>query len=530
MELSFLGAAREVTGSCYYLKAGGKQILIDCGMKQGPDQYQRQDIPIDLSQLDYVLLTHAHIDHSGRLPLLAKNGYRGPIYATDATCDLCGIMLKDSAHIQEFEAEWRNRKGKRAGKEPFEPLYTMEDAQQAIGQLVPCNYKEIIEICEEIKVRFIDVGHLLGSASIEVWASERGMAQKIVFSGDIGNINQPLVKDPEYVTSADYVVMEATYGTRLHNPPPDYSVSLAQIIQRTFDRGGNAVIPSFAVGRTQEMLYFLRDIKTRGLIKGHPDFPVYIDSPLAIEATNIFNENRAECFDEEAMDLVNCGINPISFKGLKVSVTSDDSRAINFVEQPKVIVSASGMCDAGRIKHHLKHNLWRPESTVIFVGYQAVGTTGRVILDGAKSIKLFGESIDIKAEIISLEGISGHADQAGLLRWFDAFEERPKRAFVVHGAPEACDAFAALLAESRGVIANAPLPGASYDLITNTVLDPGRKEVKREKVLVVSGAFARLVSAGKRLMEVIERNRHGANKDLAKFADQIHTLCQKWDR
>lgn len=532
MELSFLGAAREVTGSCHYLRACGKNILIDCGMQQGPDEYEHQEMPIPPAQVDYVLLTHAHIDHSGRLPLLAKLGFRGQVFATDATCDLCDIMLRDSAHIQEFEAEWRNRKGKRAGREPFEPLYGMQDAVQLISQLVPCIYGETISICEGLSARFVDVGHLLGSASIEVWMTEQGVSKKIVFSGDIGNLNQPLIKDPTYLTDADYVVTEATYGNRIHHPPPDYCAALADIIQRTFDRGGNVVIPSFAVGRTQELLYFLREIKDRGLVKHHENFPVYVDSPLAIEATGIFNENRMDCFDEEAIDLINHGINPISFYGLKLAITSDESRAINFDHHPKLIISASGMCEAGRIKHHLKHNLWREESTVVFVGFQAAGTTGRAILEGAKSIKLFGESIDIEAEIVTLEGISGHADQAGLLRWLDGFQPAPQRIFVVHGEESVCEEFAQIAADRYQTLVSAPGYSARYDLIKNELIESGVKRVPRKSALpsaVVSGVFARLLAAGQRLLKVIEKNQHAPNKDLAKFADQIDSLCNKWE-
>ncbi len=531
MELSFLGAAHEVTGSCHYLEACGKKILIDCGMEQGPDEYEHQDLPMAPSMIDYVFLTHAHIDHSGRLPLLAKLGFRGQVFATDATCDLCSIMLRDSAHIQEFEAEWRNRKGKRAGHEEIEPLYTMADAEQVIKQLVPCNYNEIIEVREGIRIRFVDVGHLLGSASIEVWLEENGASRKIAFSGDIGNINQPLIKDPSYISEADYVVMESTYSGRFHQRPPDYSAALAEIIQRTFDRGGNVVIPSFAVGRTQEMLYFLREVKARGLVKGHDHFPVYVDSPLANEATTIFNDNRMDCFDEEAMELVRKGINPIAFPDLHISITSDDSKAINFTDTSKVIISASGMCEAGRIKHHLKHNLWRKESTVVFVGYQAVGTTGRALLDGAQTVKLFGEVIDVEAEIVSLQGVSGHADQDGLLRWLNAFTTKPKRVFVVHGESTAADTFAKLVQETYGIPAVAPDFQERYDLISNTLLEKGiQRELKKTPAAKVSGVFARLLAAGQRLLSVIEHNQHGTNKDLARFADQVNSLCDKWDR
>ena len=352
MKLGFVGADHEVTGSCHYLEACGKQILIDCGMEQGKDIYVNQDIPIPINQIDYVLLTHAHIDHSGRLPLLYKNGFKGSIISTFATSDLCSIMLRDSAHIQEFEAEWRNRKARRAGSEEYVPLYTTEDALGAISLFHPCDYEQTIELSEGINIRFRDVGHLLGSASIEIWITENGISRKLVFSGDIGNINQPLIKDPQTTSSADYVIMESTYGDRLHKAPPDYAVELANVINRTLRRGGNLVIPAFEVGRTQEMLYFIREIKERKLVEF--DFPVYVDSPLAIEATSIFNKNFQSCFDEEAMALIQSGISPIRFPNLHLAISSDESKAINFDSTPKVIISASGMCEAGRIKHHLK--------------------------------------------------------------------------------------------------------------------------------------------------------------------------------
>ena len=409
MKLYFIGADHEVTGSCHYVEACGKRFLVDCGMEQGKDVFENVEIPVPASQIDYVLLTHAHIDHSGLLPLLFKNGFRGEIISTFATSDLCSIMLRDSAHIQEFEAEWRNRKGRRAGKEEFVPLYTMDDALGAVELFHPCDYNQKIELTEGISIRFTDVGHLLGSASIEIWITEDGVSKKIVFSGDIGNTNQPLIKDPEYLSEADYVVMESTYGDRTHGERPDYVTELANIIQETFDRGGNVVIPAFAVGRTQEMLYFIREIKERGLVTGHGCFKVFVDSPLAIEATNVFNKNFRACFDEDAMKLINAGINPIKFDGLNLAVSSDESRAINFDMEPKVIISASGMCDAGRIKHHLKHNLWRKECTVLFVGYQGAGTLGRALTEGANYVKLFGETIEVQAEIRKLSGISGHA-------------------------------------------------------------------------------------------------------------------------
>lgn len=533
MKLSFWGAAHEVTGSCHCLEACGKRILIDCGMRQGADEVGEEEFPVSPADVDYVLLTHAHIDHSGKLPFLSRYGFRGKILATTATGELCSIMLRDSAHIQEFEAEWRNRKRKRAGEDPYEPVYTMEDAERVMKCFETYPYGKEITLCEGIRLRFVDVGHLLGSASIEIWVDENGVKRKLVFSGDIGNQNQPLIKDPHYITEADYVVMESTYGDRNHQKPPDYGESLARIIQETFDRGGNVVIPAFAVGRTQELLYFLRDIVQNGRVKGHPNFPVYVDSPLAIEATNVFNENIAGYFDDEAMALIRQGINPITFPGLTVAVSSEESKAINFDNRCKVIISASGMCDAGRIRHHLKHNLWRAESTVVFVGYQAEGSLGRILLDGAKEVKLFGETISVHAEIVRLEGISGHADQAGLLRWIESFEKKPERVFVVHGESTVCDSFAALLRERLGLDALAPNPAACYDLVTNACLEPGSarkpKEVQGSESRA-SSVYRRLVAAGQRLLAVIRHNEGGANKDLAKFTDQINSLCDKWDR
>ena len=465
MKLTFLGATHEVTGSCYLLEACQKRVLIDYGMEQGEDIFENAELPVKPSDVDMVLLTHAHMDHSGKLPLLYKEGFQGQIFSTAATADLCEIMLRDSAHIQMFEAEWKNRKGMRAGREMVQPLYDMEDAEGALRCFVRCRYGEEIRIAEGIRIRFIDAGHLLGSSSIEVWVKEGKTEKKIVFSGDIGNFNKPLIRDPIYTKEADYAVMESTYGDRFHQKGKDHISELVRIVQETLDRGGNVVIPAFAVGRTQELLYYFRQIKSQHLIHGHDNFEVYVDSPLAVEATHVFKENQAECYDEETRELVEEGINPISFPGLRLSVTSDESVNINFDTKPKVIISASGMCDAGRIRHHLKHNLWRKECTVIFAGYQAVGTIGRALVDGAKEVKLFGESIDVEAHIEVLHDISGHADQNGLLTWALAFEKKPQQFFVVHGNDDVCDRFAELLTEKTGVAAKAPYSGAEFDLI-----------------------------------------------------------------
>lgn len=532
MRLTFLGADHEVTGSCHFLQACGKNILIDCGMEQGNDVYENQELPIPASDVDYVFLTHAHIDHSGLIPLLYVNGFRGKVYATQPTVELCEIMLKDSAHIQMFEAEWRNRKAKRSNGtlKEFVPLYDIEAAVNVMKQFVGCVYEEVVQVQEGIKIRFRDVGHLLGSASIEVWIEEENENRKIVFSGDIGNVNKPIIKDPKYVEDADYVVMESTYGNRSHGGTSDHVKELAEIFTRTLKRGGNVVIPSFAVGRTQEILYFIRKIKEDNLVD--EDFEVYMDSPLAIETTNIFQKNVDMCFDDEAMELVKKGINPLTFKGLKLAVTGDESKMINFDNKPKVIISASGMCEAGRIRHHLKHNLWRPECTILFVGYQAVGTTGRIILDGASEIKLFGEPIKISAEIVQLHGASGHADKEGLIHWINSFTKKPRKVFVVHGEDSVCDEFTKCLREEYGYNAEAPYTGGSYDLLLGEWVKEGNREKKKRRTVNKrkQDVFDRLMAAGKRLLTVISHNEGGANKDLAKFADQINALCDKWDR
>ena len=549
MILSFIGADHEVTGSCHYLNACGKHILVDYGMEQGSDAFENAPLPVPAGDIDYVFLTHAHIDHSGLLPLLSQKGFKGQIFATEATCDLANIMLRDSAHIQTFEAEWQNRKAKRSKVfEEYKPLYTMEDANAAIRALVPVPYGKRTNIycsqdeTEGIDVRFTDIGHLLGSAAIEVWIEEKNgldedgdgqtdtVSKKIVFSGDIGNTNQPLIKDPSPVEEADYLLIESTYGDRLHTKERvDYVAELSKILKETFDKGGNVVIPSFAVGRTQELLYFLRQIKAKRLVQGYERFQVYVDSPLAVEATGVFNKNIASCFDEEAMSLVNKGINPISFPGLNLAITSEESKAINFDDEPKVIISASGMCEAGRIRHHLKHNLWREECTVLFVGYQANGTLGRALVEGAKEVKLFGETIEVRASIRQLAGLSGHADKNGLISWLMGFKKRPEKVFVVHGEDSVCESFRSCIETEYGFSALAPYSGSSYDLIKNCYIQqaaPVRVAPKSVRKNITS-VFARLLAAAERLLEVVRRSDGLANKDMAKFADQINAICDK---
>ena len=535
MKITFIGATHEVTGSCYYIEAAGKKFLVDCGMEQGPNYYENVDIPVPAGELDFVLLTHAHMDHSGNLPAIYAKGFQGPIYATEATCNLCDIMLRDSAHIQMFEAEWRNRKGRRQGKPEFVPAYTMEDAMGVIRNFVGCPYEKEVILGDGLQAKFVDAGHLLGSSSIEVKITEGDVEKTIVFSGDIGNINQPLIKDPKYFKKADYVVMESTYGDRSHGDRPDYVRLLADIIQETFDRGGNLVIPSFAVGRTQEMLYFIRQIKAERLIYGHDNFKVFVDSPLANEATNIFGMHKYDCFDDEALELIRKGINPLTFPGLKISVTSDDSRAINFDDDCKVIISASGMCDAGRIKHHLKHNLWRENSTILFVGYQAEGTVGRALLEGAQEVKLFGEPVCVAAKICRMPGISGHADVNGLIDWINAFEKKPQKVFVTHGEDSVTELFAARLRDELGYDTYAPFSGTVFDLAKGQFIYEAegiriQKAPITQKASKAARAYEKLLALGHRLLSVIRKNEGCPNKDLEKFSREIQSLCDKWDR
>lgn len=438
MKITFFGAARGVTGSCHMVEACGKKFLVDCGMFQGTLTEQMlnyEEFPFNIQDIDFVILTHAHIDHSGRLPKLYINGYQGVVYATKATCDLCSIMLPDSGHIQEKEIEWVNRKRMRAGKKPTTPMYTAEDGLKCIDIFSRVNYGEEVNVAEGIKFRLIDAGHMLGSAIVEIWITEEGKeTKKIVFSGDLGNENMPIIRDPEPVDEADFLVMESTYGGRLHGEMKEQSQELISIILDTIDRGGNVVIPSFAVGRTQELLYEINKYveDNENYIQKMAEIPVYVDSPLAINATKVFERNP-ECYDDEALQYLLKGDNPLAFKNLHFVETADESRALNEDPTPKIIISASGMCEVGRIKHHLKWNLWRPECTVLFVGFQAEGTLGRKLLNGEKIVKIFGEEIGVNAEIRYLDAFSGHADQDGLLKWVGDLKVKPKNIFLVHG-------------------------------------------------------------------------------------------------
>ena len=533
MKVQFIGATHEVTGSCTLLEVGGRYYLVDCGMEQGVDVFQNVPLPVAANQIEAVFLTHAHIDHSGMLPKLCKDGFKGQIYATEATCNLCDIMLRDSAHIQESEAQWHNRKAERAGQPPIEPVYTLKDAMDAVKMLRPCKYLEPIQVAEGIIIRMNDIGHLLGSAAIELWLTEGDVTKKIVFSGDVGNTDQPLLNDPKPVEETDYLVIESTYGDRHHDMERVWPIQeLADCIQRAFDRGGNLVIPSFAVGRTQEMLYLIREIKQKGLVTGHDNFPVYVDSPLAVEATGIFLQSHESNFDADTLAILHQGINPIWSQGVQLSVTPEESKLINMDPHPKVILSASGMCEAGRIRHHLKHNLWRKDSVILFVGYQAEGSLGRKLQEGVQSVKLFGEEIAVNAEIATLKGTSGHADKEGLLKWLGYFKQKPQTVFVNHGDDDQCKAFRKCL-QDMGYNAEAPYSGTEYDLLTGrmTVYTEG-KPVDRVQVFKgnqrAKQVYEELLAAAEELLRLVKARRGMTNKDNAKLTSQIRSLIEKW--
>ncbi len=531
MKLTFFGAAHAVTGSCHCLEVNGKRILIDCGLQQGRDEYNDNALDFTAGEIDCVVVTHAHIDHSGRIPLLVKEGFRGEIVTTRLTGQLMSIMLRDSAHIQESDAQWKNQKGKRAGRPEVEPLYTVADAEAALQQMRTVEYGEVTELCPGVRARFVDAGHLLGSSSVEIWATEGGEERKLVFSGDIGNVDQPIIRDPHLLSEADYVVMESTYGDRDHEPPESYTEALADIIDETFARGGNVIIPAFAVGRTQELLYFMREMKERGLVKSAPDFAVCVDSPLAREATRIFSGDLHGYLDEEAIAVLQGGQNLFTFPGLRLVESSEESKALNLDKSSKVIISASGMCDAGRIRHHLKHNLWRSECSVVFVGYQAEGSLGRRLLEGASSVKLFGEEIAVQARIYNFKGLSSHADRDHLIAWAEAYHPKPRQVFVVHGDAPVTELFADTL-NRQGIPAHAPLYREEYDLLAGRKVKEGVVLERRQTAGgagAASPAYQRLAETGVLLQDLIARSRGRSNKDLAKLADQLKRLMEQWD-
>ena len=535
MKLTFLGANHEVTGSRTLLEWNpGRFLLVDDGMIQGDDEYVNAEMPVSPERIEYVLLTHAHIDHSGMLPLLVRQGFKGKIYATAETTNLCAIMLADSAAIQETDAENQTKKNLRAGKEPVEPLYTVEDAENTMKLFRPCRYGERIAVDEGLSIRFTDAGHLLGSSAIECFLTEDGKQVTMVFSGDVGNLNQPIIRDPCPVEAADYLLLESTYGDRLHDVTTDPIPFLTEKLRETFARGGTVIIPSFAVGRTQELLYFFREIKQQKLLKEYPDFPVYVDSPMANEATAVFLQCDVSCLDEEARAIMRSGENPIWFDGLQTVVSAEESKALNEQHEPKVIIASGGMCEGGRIRHHLKHNIWDPKNLILFVGYQANGTLGRIIYDGAKHVKIFGEEMEIKAKIALLNGVSGHADQAGLLRWVEQIGKKPERIFVNHGDDGACETLQSLLTERLGIPASAPWSGSSFDLLKGEwirLTEPVR--VKKEKQAPAAKhsrdkrEYRELMAAAEALMEKVRRMDQVANGEVRKVTGKIQALLNE---
>lgn len=538
MKIQFCGATTGVTGSCHLITTDNHKILLDCGQYQGgkaQEELNYAEFPFDPSEIEYMVLSHAHIDHCGRIPLLVKKGFRGQIYCTDATADLLGIMLRDSGHIHEQEAEWKNKKNARAGRPLVEPLYTEKDSEEALKYVKPVLYDQLIELNDEIKVVFNDAGHILGSGEIELFISEKGNTSKIVFSGDLGVMDRPILRNPTIIKNADYVIMETTYGNRLH---PDNSMdvnNLIDIICRTAERGGNTVIPSFAVGRTQELIFELNkvfDSKDDPRREKLDKVKVYIDSPMASVATEVFR-NNAQVFDEETRDYINRGDNPLEFENLKFTQSTEESQWINIDREPKVIISASGMCEAGRIRHHLKHNLWNKNNSVIFVGYQAEGTLGRCLIEGQKEITLFGEMIQVNAEIHNLEGFSGHADMNGLLTWLGGFEKEPKGIFLVHGEPEVKLDFARTVKEKLGYDAVAVNENSEFELKTEGTENITMKQVLAEDIdeKAINNARDTLYSVSRNLEDIIYNSdlNIGVDTDPEKLA-KINNIIRELEK
>jgi metallo-beta-lactamase family protein len=523
MKLSFLGAAEMVTGSCYLCEVGNTKLLVDFGMFQGgskADDLNFEGFAFNPADIDYLLLTHAHIDHSGRIPQLIKRGFKGRIITTVASKDLCSIMLPDSGFIQENETEWINKKRQRAGKPPVEPLYTSIDAQNSLKLFEGIEYKQIININNDITVRFNNAGHILGSAILEMWVKEEGKEFKVVFSGDLGSKNSPLLDYPTLIEEADFVIMESTYGNRLHPDSENKALQLLNIILETVKRKGNVVIPSFAVERTQEILFELNSLKEAKESK-LKDIPVFVDSPLAINATKIFEKNKSY-LNQDIIDLFKSGDNPFEFPNLIFTETSDESKAINFEKQSCIIISASGMCDAGRIKHHLKHNLWRKESSVVFVGYQAKESLGRRILEGNKAVKLFGEEIKVQCSIHSIQGFSGHADQHGLLDWVAGFKKKPAKIFLTHGEDEAITELASLITEKYGIATEIPKLGQTIEITPNM-----ESNVVRERTFASPTAVqSNIDNLKKDFEDMLEKLQHASAGENAK-TDELYYLVDE---
>ena len=537
MKITFLGATRTVTGSNFLVEGAGKKFLVDCGMWQGKAEQEMensQDFEFNPAEIDFMLLTHAHIDHSGRIPKLYNEGFKNKVYAHKATCDLCALMLPDSGHIQETETEWKNKRRIRRGEEPLEPIYTAEQAAKSLEIFEPVQYDQIIEITPEIHVRFNDAGHMLGSSIIELWVKEGDKEVKTVFTGDLGNNDIPLLSPPTMIEDTDFLVMESTYGSRLHIKNDKKAELFLNIVSETLNNGGTVVIPSFAVGRTQEILYEINELKDekddeefRRKYKTLMKAPVYVDSPLAISATEVFKENT-ELFDEKTKEEILRGDNPLEFPGLKFTRTADESKELNEDETPSIIISASGMCEVGRIKHHLKHNLWNPKSTILFVGYQAPGTLGYSIVNGAKTVKILGEEIAVNARVEYIEGYSGHADQELLMNFIYSFIKKPKHIFLVHGEPESQEILADKIETETKLGVTIPEFGEIYELNEEIVMT--HKIERRLNKTIKSEILQRLEKVKEELkdMEVYVnqdlQDKNLRDEDIFRINEKIKSL------
>ena len=517
MKIQFCGASDGVTGSCHLIRTEKHQILLDCGQFQGgkvEEQKNFEEFPFDPTEIDCMILSHAHIDHCGRIPLLVKRGFKGDIYCTDATADLLEVMLKDSGYIHEKEAEWKNKKNQRAGRPLVEPLYTFNDAMDSLKYVKPVLYDQLIEINEDMKIVFNDAGHILGSAITEIWVSEGEEVSKIVFTGDLEVMERPILRNPVKIKKADYVIMETTYGNRLH-PSNSLNVKeLMDIIRKTAKRGGTTVIPSFAVGRTQELIYELNRVydSDSEYRKDFEDLMVYIDSPMATTATEVFKRN-AQVFDEETKEFITRGDNPLDFKNLQFTRSSQESMMLNANNKPKVIISASGMCEAGRIRHHLKHNLWDARNSIIFVGYQAEGTLGRMLVEGAKEITLFNEKVECKAEIHNLEGFSGHADRDGLIDWLKGLEKQPKQIFLVHGEMDAKEEFAKTVKEEVGFDTVVVKGNSEYELIRDEMITTKAAAEKEIDEGTINNTTSNIFSVHRRIEDILYNARQALNDE-----------------
>lgn len=536
MFIKFHGAARMVTGSNFLIETEDYKMLIDCGLFQGNkavEQMNENDFPFSPSEIDYLFLTHAHIDHSGRIPKLVREGFRGRILCTNPTYDLCKIMLRDSAHIQESDAEWENRRRQRSGKELVTPLYTKRDAEVSLSYFEPYFLNQKIKINDDITLRFRDAGHILGSAIIELWIRENGEEVKFVFSGDLGVAGRPILNDPEFIEEADYLIIESTYGDTIHESYEGSSQQLINIIDETALRGGSVIIPSFAVGRTQELIYKLNQYYEYEDVEEHMRIPIYVDSPMAVEATKAFQRNSSS-FNERARQLILSGDNPFEFENLRYIASQEESMLLNKYEFPKVIISASGMATAGRIRHHLKHNLWDERNSLVFVGYQAEGTLGRIILEGAKNVSLLGEQIDVGLQVHNLGGFSGHADRENLLTWINGFQKKPKEIFIVHGETEGAESLAQSINDRFGIKTTIPNLDDKFEIRhRNTILSkegipmPARlKEDIQEELDRVNRQFSAFSQREEEILEdkILQKEYDIIKNDLIELQHMLMDL------